>query len=156
MGPWLRCTERTAYLVTPAARSPNWMLLASTIFPNEDVQSRLSSFRRIGRDRCGRHIGTRPTGAAPVCALTANCPRWRPTTHTMMRRNILTTIALLLVVAACGGAAPEATSAPAPASTSRSDLPSVDVLDVVTGESVDVSSLAPLDTPLLIWFYAPH
>ena len=74
----------------------------------------------------------------------------------MMRRNTLTTIALLLVVAACGGAAPEATSAPAPASTSRSDLPSVDVLDVVTGESVDVSSLAPLDTPLLIWFYAPH
>ncbi len=48
---------------------------------------------------------------------------------------------------------PAATEAPAPVA---SDLPNVDVLDVYTGETVNLTSLAPAGTPLLLWFYAPH
>ncbi len=37
-----------------------------------------------------------------------------------------------------------------------SDFPDVDVLDVRTGETVNLTSLAPRDKPALLWFYAPH
>lgn len=37
-----------------------------------------------------------------------------------------------------------------------SDLPSVDVVNVATGASVNLASFAPADQPLVLWFWAPH
>ncbi len=37
-----------------------------------------------------------------------------------------------------------------------SDFPDVDVLDVRTGDTINLRSLAPRDKPALLWFYAPH
>jgi len=40
--------------------------------------------------------------------------------------------------------------------TYDSVLPDVNVLRVSTGETVNLASLAPASTPLIIWFWAPH
>lgn len=49
--------------------------------------------------------------------------------------------------------APEpATESTAPAS----DLPSVELVDVATGANVNLTSFAPSDRPLVLWFWAPH
>lgn len=54
-------------------------------------------------------------------------------------------------------AAPPADPAPAPAPRDpANDLPAVTVVDVVSGESFVLSSLAPADRPILAWFWAPH
>lgn len=45
-----------------------------------------------------------------------------------------------------------APQAPAAASV----LPDLSVDDVAAGTKVDLSSLAPADRPLLVWFWAPH
>ena len=45
-----------------------------------------------------------------------------------------------------------APQAPAAASV----LPGLSVDDVAAGTKVDLSSLAPADRPLLVWFWAPH
>ncbi|WP_420620338.1 hypothetical protein [Candidatus Poriferisocius sp.] len=44
------------------------------------------------------------------------------------------------------------TAAPAPAS----DLPSVELVDVATGATVNLASFAPADQPFVLWFWAPH
>ena len=56
-----------------------------------------------------------------------------------------------------------ATQAPAPELTTESaapapesDLPSVDLVDVSTGNTVNLASFAPSDRPLVLWFWAPH
>lgn len=56
-----------------------------------------------------------------------------------------------------------ATQAPAPepatetaAPAQPSDLPSVDVVNVATGATVNLASFAPADQPLVLWFWAPH
>lgn len=36
------------------------------------------------------------------------------------------------------------------------DLPDLDLIDVSTGRPVNLRSLAPAATPLLLWFWAPH
>ena len=71
-----------------------------------------------------------------------------------MKRSIIVAILLALVAVACADGAQ--TESAAPAGTSSSDLPDVDVVDVVTGATVNVSTLAPGDKPLLVWFWAPH
>lgn len=74
---------------------------------------------------------------------------------------------LAVMAAACAGsepsqvgtppAAPPADPAPAPASGDpANDLPAVTVVNVVSGESFVLSSLAPADRPILAWFWAPH
>lgn len=36
-------------------------------------------------------------------------------------------------------------------------FPSVDVVDIATGETINVAAeLAGGDTPVLLWFWAPH
>ncbi len=35
-------------------------------------------------------------------------------------------------------------------------LPPVDVIDVVTEETVNIGTLLPARKPLLVWFWAPH
>lgn len=70
-----------------------------------------------------------------------------------------------VLAAACGsdepsqvGAPPAAdpAPAPAPAASPDNDLPEVTVVNVVSGESLVLSSLAPADRPILAWFWAPH
>lgn len=70
-----------------------------------------------------------------------------------MKRSIIAALLLALVAVACGDG--EAV-APTSSAASESDLPDVDVVDVVTGATVNVSALAPGDKPLLVWFWAPH
>jgi len=38
----------------------------------------------------------------------------------------------------------------------RSGLGIMTVLDVATGDEVDLASLAPSDGPILLWMWAPH
>ena len=56
--------------------------------------------------------------------------------------------------------APVETPPAPPADSSGADdvmtLPNVEVVDVGSGESIVLSSLAPADRPILAWFWAPH
>lgn len=45
-------------------------------------------------------------------------------------------------------------AAPAPPDAPR--LPKVNVVDIRSGDEVNLASLAPSDKPLLVWFWAPH
>lgn len=90
---------------------------------------------------------------------------------------------LVVLAAACGSGGEQGTGTPTPEATpdagptplgttpspldtgpspldtrpaGRNDLPSVTVLDVASGESVDLRSLAPAPLPMLVWFWAPH
>jgi hypothetical protein len=38
----------------------------------------------------------------------------------------------------------------------ENQLPDVTMIDIVTGEEVSLSSFAPADTPIVLWFWAPH
>ena len=56
-----------------------------------------------------------------------------------------------------------ATQAPAPetatesaAPAPESDLPSVELVDIATGATVNLASFAPAEQPLVLWFWAPH
>lgn len=40
--------------------------------------------------------------------------------------------------------------------TPPSDLPDVPLIDLATGAEFSVASLVPSDTPILLWFWAPH
>ncbi|MDE0605356.1 MAG: hypothetical protein OXI18_13215 [bacterium] len=93
-------------------------------------------------------------------------------------RVLALAIFLALVATACGdgGDSPEtaptgapvsteapATQAPAPepatetaAPVPASDLPSVELVDVATGATVNLASFAPSDRPIVLWFWAPH
>jgi hypothetical protein len=43
-----------------------------------------------------------------------------------------------------------------PTTPAESPLPSVEVLDVATGDTIDFADFLPSDTPVLFWFWAPH
>ena len=73
------------------------------------------------------------------------------------------------MLAACGGGESSSESAgstlPAPADALELDpaadvaanqLPDVVVDDVRAGNKVNLRNLAPADTPILLWMYAPH
>jgi len=90
-----------------------------------------------------------------------------PSAPSRMTRLLVVLAAALVVAAACAGseqsqvstppAAPPADPAPAPAPGDPvNDLPEVTVVNVVSGESIVLSSLAPADRPILAWFWAPH
>ncbi|MCE2532317.1 MAG: hypothetical protein J4F44_07650 [Acidimicrobiia bacterium] len=92
----------------------------------------------------------------------------RPSVSSRKTRFLVVVLAVAAVMAAaCSGsepsqvstqpAAPPADPAPAPASGDpANDLPEVTVVNVVSGESLVLSSLAPADRPILAWFWAPH
>lgn len=46
----------------------------------------------------------------------------------------------------------EAANAP----TAENELPDVQVVDIATGNSVNLRSFAPSATPIVLWFWAPH
>ncbi|MBT8214083.1 MAG: hypothetical protein KJP12_02585 [Acidimicrobiia bacterium] len=75
-----------------------------------------------------------------------------------MRRNLCAfVVALSLVAAACGGGDGSGEAAGPPEEIPGvGALPAVEVLDVATGDTVDVSTFLPSDKPLLVWFWAPH
>ena len=74
-----------------------------------------------------------------------------------------------LLLAACGGgessSEPAGSTLPAPADvveldpaadTAANQLPDVVVDDVIAGNKVNLRNVAPADTPILLWMYAPH
>jgi hypothetical protein len=73
------------------------------------------------------------------------------------------------VLAACGGSdsssEPAGSTLPPPpdaveldpaADTVANQLPDVVVDDVINGNKVNLRNVAPADTPILLWMYAPH
>ena len=48
---------------------------------------------------------------------------------------------------------PEQVAAPVAVS---GDVPDLELIDVATGDGVQLRSLLPADTPVLFWFWAPH
>jgi hypothetical protein len=75
------------------------------------------------------------------------------------------------VLAACGSGGGESSSEPAgstlpappdvvevdpAADTAANQLPDVVVDDIAVGNKVNVRNLAPADTPILLWMWAPH
>ncbi|NNC73910.1 MAG: hypothetical protein HKN93_00215 [Acidimicrobiia bacterium] len=73
----------------------------------------------------------------------------------MTRRLLALAIILGFVTAACGDGTNSDTGAPQVVAGVGA-LPAVEVLDVATSDTVDVSTLLPADKPLLVWFWAPH
>ncbi len=76
-------------------------------------------------------------------------------------------VAVALALAACGGEAPDGSSAqPAatdpgprpelPVTAVDSPLPAVTVRDVTNDEWVQFADLLPAEQPVLVWFWAPH
>ena len=77
-------------------------------------------------------------------------------------------VGAVLVLAACGGDSSNESSAstlPAPpdaieldpaADTAANQIPDVVVDDVLAGNKVNLRNVAPADTPILLWMYAPH
>ena len=61
-----------------------------------------------------------------------------------------------LGMSACGSAGGDDRPSAVPASVDANEFPAVTVVDVVSGESLLLSSLAPADRPILVWFWAPH
>lgn len=75
--------------------------------------------------------------------------------------------ATAITIAACGGTntststdsgptAEEAGPTVAGPSTATSPLPAVDVLDVVSGETVQLAGFLPAAKPTLVWMWAPN
>jgi hypothetical protein len=91
--------------------------------------------------------------------------RLRPTGS----RLVAVAVGSALVLAACGGgessSEPAGSTLPPPpdvvdvdpaADTAANQLPDVVVDDIVAGNKVNVRNLAPADTPILLWMWAPH
>lgn len=90
------------------------------------------------------------------------------------RTHIAFLAGLVALAAACGSdgtttaaggpAAPTTTAAPstdtpateAPGPAAGADLPAIDVVDLASGDEVDLQSLAQPGRPTLLWFWAPH
>ena len=47
-------------------------------------------------------------------------------------------------------------AAPDAAAGAAGDVPDLDMVSVYTGETVNLRSLVSGETPLLLWFWAPH
>ncbi len=85
------------------------------------------------------------------------------------RRLVAVAVGSALAVAACGGSGtssePAGSALPPPpdaveldpaAETAANQLPDVVVDDVSAGNKVNLRNIAPADTPILLWMYAPH
>ena len=85
------------------------------------------------------------------------------------RRLAIIAIGSALVLAACGGSdstsEPAGSTLPPPpdvveldptADIAANQLPDVVVDDVIAGNKVNLRNMAPADTPILLWMYAPH
>ena len=74
------------------------------------------------------------------------------------------TLALGLFASACAGSSTTDVAGPTtgdtPADTAAltgvSDLPDVEMINLNTGETVQLASYAPADKPIVLWFWAPY
>lgn len=66
-------------------------------------------------------------------------------------RAVALTAAVALVAAACAQASPSGGSNP-----DDNVIPELGVLNVGTGDTVDLGNLVPAPRPILLWFWAPH
>ena len=83
-----------------------------------------------------------------------------------MRVRLLAFTAIVaLAAAACGSDDAATTAEPASTGTDAAadapagasgDVPALDMIDVYTGDTVNLQSLVSSQTPLLLWFWAPH
>lgn len=81
---------------------------------------------------------------------------------------MLSALVVAVILASCGGGDSGAGSESANGLSSgvavsqtgnesgSSDIPAVEVTDLATGTMVDLSTLAPSDKSVLLWFWAPH
>lgn len=109
---------------------------------------------------CPHDIGF--TAPQQCCAQTS-APRYATGAATVTplppRRLIAVMLALGLLLAACGGGGssdlPESVVSDG---TEQSVIPNVDVIEISTGSTVNLSSLtdAAQGRPILLWFWAPH
>ena len=84
----------------------------------------------------------------------------------MRVRLLACSVIVALAAAACGAddvatsAEPASTGTDAAASEAPAnpsgDVPDLDMASVYTGETVNLQSLVSGETPLLLWFWAPH
>ncbi len=84
----------------------------------------------------------------------------------MRVRLLACAVIVALAAAACG--ADDVATNPEPASTgadvaasdapagAAGDVPDLDMISAYTGETVNLQSLVSGETPLLLWFWAPH
>ncbi len=86
-----------------------------------------------------------PTGTDPGAASGAATPA-APTTTAVVQPG----------QAAATTTAPAGRSAEPAAAANLSILPAIDVVNVQTSETVNLSSLTPAERPILLWFWAPH
>jgi len=84
-------------------------------------------------------------------------------TLTKNRPIVFAALAGALLLGACaGGTTGLATdtgatdTADQAGAVTQNQLPDVDVIDLATGEMVNVASFAPSSTPLVFWFWAPN
>ena len=84
-------------------------------------------------------------------------------------RLVAVSVGTALVLAACGGGdssdessgstlppPPDAVELDPAADTAANQIPDVVVDDVINGNKVNLRNVAPADTPILLWMYAPH
>jgi ABC-type glycerol-3-phosphate transport system substrate-binding protein len=83
-------------------------------------------------------------------------------------RTLATAVAAAIVLAACGGngstsddgtrppAPPDEVAVAADSDVVANQLPDVVVDDVTLGNKVNLRNVAPADTPILLWMWAPH
>jgi hypothetical protein len=84
----------------------------------------------------------------------------------MKIRLLACAVIVALAAAACGAddvatnAEPASTetdtAAPDAPASAAGDVPDLDMVSVYTGETVNLQSLVSGETPVLLWFWAPH
>jgi hypothetical protein len=70
------------------------------------------------------------------------------------------TVVLGLFAGACAGSSTtdvaSSTTGEAATLTGESDLPDVEMINLNTGETVQLASYAPAGKPIVLWFWAPY
>ena len=84
----------------------------------------------------------------------------------MRVRLVACAVMVALAAAACGADDAATTAEPASTGTDAAasdaagrvagDVPDLDMVSVHSGEAVNLQSLVSGETPLLLWFWAPH
>ena len=114
------------------------------------------------------HSAKRSVNRAALCCRTDHTELMR-LPGSSRRRLATVAIGSALVLAACGGSdsssEPVGSTLPPPpdvveldpaADTAVNQLRDVVVDDVIAGNKVNLRNVAPADTPILLWMYAPH
>ena len=105
---------------------------------------------------CGSGGDTTSTAGVPALDEVAT----DPTTPPAQEPTAVPDTAADATEAPAATAPPTATEAPAEEAAAEpageNQLPDVDVVDLATGQNVNLASFAPADRPIVLWFWAPH